>query len=336
MHKRRQWAGWLVRAMLVALVAVLSDARALAGDTDLTGSGAFSPSLLLPTPEASAVSPATTSALAQNPFSLDDLPAETIYGEPEPQTNEPRSNNGATHLQLDFQYNNHYLYRGVDHSLVAGRGDSANLESQGTVSFDIGPLTPFVGVFSNVFDSDPLSRFQEIRPYFGGSLNLRPLTISAGDNAYLYPERRAFDTSEVWTKFQLDDGYVFGLDKPILNPSFYGAYDYDKNKGWYFEVAVQHDFAIEQTGLTLSPFADVGYIYNYQEQFVFINDKDDTGFQHYDIGLIATYSLNAWMNIPQRYGEFDLTGRFVDTSRIRKVLDADNVVWGGVGVEFRY
>jgi len=344
MRNRPVWDGWMVRAAIVAAAAVLSARGAMAGDGAAADSSDFGPALAMSAGNggATAGNPNESSAMAggatisANPFTLDEIPTQTVYGEPQTPTDQPGVNAGGTHVQLDFDYYNHYVYRGVDHSLVGGRGDSANVESQAQINFDIKQFTPFVGVFSNVFDSDPLSRFQEIRPYFGGSLNLHPLTLSAGDNAYLFLERRAFDTSEVWGKFEFDDGYMFGLDKPIFSPSIYGAYDYDKNKGWYFEAAVRHDFTIEQTGVTISPYADVGYIYNYQEQFVYINNKDDTGFQHYDVGVIVTYALNSLLNIPMRYGDFDLTSRIVETGKIRSVLDADNVFWGGVGVEFRY
>jgi len=328
MRNRPVWDGWLVRAMIIAAAAGLSAGKALAGD-------GFDPALHVSSDNAAAASP-DNAADFPGPFSMDAAPPETVYGQPEIPTQRPGVNAGGTHVQLDFDYYNHYVYRGVDHSAVGGRGDSANLEIQSQINFDIGPFTPFVGVFSNVFDSDPVSRFQEFRPYFGTSLNLRPVTLTAGDNAYLYPDRVAYDTSEVWGKIELDDGYVFGLDKPILSPSIYTAYDYNKNKGWYFEAAVRHDFPIEQTGVTISPYADIAYIWNFQEQFVFINNKDDTGWQHYDVGVLVTFSLNTLMNIPERYGEFDLTSRFVDTGKIRGVLDADNVIWGGLGVEFKY
>ena len=65
-------------------------------------------------------------------------------------------------------------------------------------------------------------------------------------------------------------------------------------------------------------------------------EPQDTGFQHYDIGLIGGYSLNRAIGIPRRYGEWILNGYLYYTDGINEGLRADTQVWGGAGISFRY
>jgi hypothetical protein len=69
-----------------------------------------------------------------------------------------------------------------------------------------------------------------------------------------------------------------------------------------------------------------------------LTDADDepSGFQHYDVGLIGTYSLNHLLNVSQRYGEWSLKGYLFYTDNIDEDLRADTQLWGGVGIGFRY
>ena len=46
----------------------------------------------------------------------------------------------------------------------------------------------------------------------------------------------------------------------------------------------------------------------------------DTGFQHYDLGLIGTYSLNKLMGIPRRYGQWTANGYLYYTDGINEGL----------------
>jgi len=264
-----------------------------------------------------------------------------------PQSAQPGEgiNQGGANVELDADYFNHYIYRGVDHSigtqspggLFNTRASTLNLEIYTKLEFNLGSLPhPFVGLFSDVYDADPTSRFQEIRPIYGAIWTIKPFTIEGGGNTYIYPDRRDLNTAEVYGKFTFDDAFLYRSDKPLLSPYMLGAYDYDKNNGWYLEWGVTHDLVLEDLGLTLTFQADMAYIIGYQQQFVFINETHDTGFQHYDVGLKALYSLNHLFQFSDRYGEFNLRGSFWYTGSINGDLTADNVIWGGVGIGFSY
>src|SRR5207248_2650718 len=110
---------------------------------------------------------------------------------------------------------------------------------------------------------------------------------------------------------------------------------YDKFDGLYLEAGVKHDFVIEDTPLVLTAVADIGYAANNRQFSASPNSAhaNDTGFQHYDVGLISTYSLNTLLNIPRRYGEFKLKGYLYYTDGIENGLRADSQVWGGVGIQ---
>jgi len=131
--------------------------------------------------------------LATNPLLADQIPPDntnTVYDYPSVPGEAPAVNNGAVHTDLTAAYFNRYVYRGVDHDTVSRPGNALNLTLDAKLSFDTGDWPhPFVGVFTNVYDSDPVSRFQEIRPYFGISWNLRPFLLDAGDTSYLFPNR---------------------------------------------------------------------------------------------------------------------------------------------------
>jgi hypothetical protein len=320
----------LVFAAILALVVVAPIVAPVISPWPGSAALADSPISLSPTADSGmGVSP------AMSPAGPDDT--DSVYAPPPPPSQELGLNEGGVHIDFDATYFNHYVYRGVDYSSVGGTGNSTNLEVNAQVNFDLGKLPhPFVGVFSNVYDSDPVSRFQEIRPYAGLDWNLRPLEITAGENSYLYPNRTKFETSEFYGKFTFDDSVLFHGDQPLLSPYFYGAYDYVRNNGWYFETGIKHDFVFEDTGLTLTAYGDAAYILGYQQQFVFINNKHATGFQHYDLGLDLTYSLNDLLNFSKRYGEFDVKGYLTYSGKLNSAITANNVVWGGVGIGFRY
>jgi len=66
------------------------------------------------------------------------------------------------------------------------------------------------------------------------------------------------------------------------------------------------------------------------------NGTDDTGFQHYDLGLITTFSMNSIFHFSHRYGEYEIKGYLFYTNGIDQGLLADPQVWGGVGIRFQY
>src|SRR5690606_17664513 len=118
------------------------------------------------------------------------------------------------------------------------------------------------GLFSNVANQDPISDFQEIRPFFGFSLDLRPFTLWVGHNTFFYPDREDLDTSEVWGRIVLDDSWLWSTPRPILSPYVFAAYDYDRYDGWYMEAGVSHDVELHDLGLLLTFHAAVAYVHD--------------------------------------------------------------------------
>ena len=280
--------------------------------------------------------PTTMPAVVPFTLSTDAGVPDSVYAPPAPPREDIGLNQGGVHFGLDLSYLNRYLYRGIILFKNVGGSSSFNTQVDGKLSFDLGTLPhPYVETFVNIDDGDTVSRFQEVRPSTGFDWNLKPLLLSAGYIDYLYPEReKTHDTQEGFAKIGFDDSTIFHTDRPILSPYLYSAFDFGRYHGFYFEAGVSHDFPIEDTGLTFTLFADVAYVVN---QALFRTDSiSDTGFQHYDLGLVTTYSLNNLLNFSKRYGEFDLKGFLTYTSSITTDVRADSALWGGVGLSFAY
>jgi hypothetical protein len=194
-------------------------------------------------------------------LSLQPSPPESIYAPPEASPEDLQVNAGGVNFVLSATYWSDYVFRGIDRSETSGSEDSGNSQVEGLMTFDLGKWPDlFLGVFTNINDADPISRFQEIRPYFGLELSARPVIFALGNTFYIYPDRDDFNTSEVWGRLMLDDSYFFRSDDPVLSPYVMLAWDYDKSDGFYIEFGVRHDFAFEDLPLTLSPVARVAYV----------------------------------------------------------------------------
>lgn len=245
-------------------------------------------------------------------------------------------NQGGVNLDFRFSYLTDYVYRGVDFSETGGTEDSPNFQFDTRVQFDLGKAPhPYLGIFANVYNSDPVSRFQEVRPFFGAEWEIRPLTIDAGLNTYIFPEREDLNTSEVFVKFQFDDSYWLKTERPLFSPYAYSAYDFQEYLGWYFEVGVEHEIVFEDTGLSITFFGDAAYVLNHQF-YMIGGGEEDSGFQHYDVGMTVRYDLTAGGRMPPRYGSWMLEGYLVYTDSIENDLLADTQLWGGAGLRFRY
>jgi hypothetical protein len=268
------------------------------------------------------------------PVNLSLVDDQSVYAPPTPPREEDGVNLGAVHFDLTFRYMTDYVYRGVDRSEF-GSEDSPNLQFDAKLSFDLGRFPhPFVGAFVNVYDSDPISRFQEIRPYFGVKWTLRPFEIEAGNITYIFPDRDHLDTGEVYGKLTFDDSWLWASNRKIITPYVYAAYDYDKYNGWYIEAGLQHEFAIEDWGITLTALANAAYVIG-NEQFS-RDGETDTGPQHWEVGLIGRYSINRLFNINSRYGTWTLEGYVFYTDQFDDELVAENQIWGGMGIGFKY
>jgi hypothetical protein len=279
-------------------------------------------------------------------------PYESIYEPPGPPRPEEGVNNGGVNFDLRVSYLTDYVFRGIDQSerlasldnsgnvnpANQGHEDAPNLQFDGFLNFNLGRLPhPVAGVFINIYNDDPISRFQEIRPYFGFDWNLKPLRVQAGQISYLYPERENLNTQEVWASVTFDDSRLWRTERPVISPYGYVAYDYDLYDGLYAEMGVRHEFELEDTGIMLTAVADVAYVLN---NSLFTDpgspQANDTGFQHYDLGLIGTYSLNKLMGIPRRYGQWTANGYLYYTDGINEGLLATTQLWGGMSIGFRY
>lgn len=265
----------------------------------------------------------------------------SVYALPTPPPKDEGINAGGVNIDIKVTYFSDYYYRGVDRSsfisdvTTPGTTNTANFQFDGRLQFDLGKLPhPFIGIFANVLDSDPVSNFQEFRPSFGAEWHIRPLILAAGVNIYEFPDRSELSTSEGWVKVTLDDSPLFRTDEPVLSPYIMAAFDYDLYDGWYLEAGVSHDFAIEGTDITITALANIAYVVGHA---AFAGPtEEDSGFQHYELGLVGRYALNRLLNIPRRYGDWSLNGYLYYTGSIDEELRADSAVWGGVGIQFRY
>jgi hypothetical protein len=281
---------------------------------------------------------------------------ESVYDLEAPPTEEEGFNAGGVNFDLTVRYMTDYVFRGIDRSdgsggfndekgrpvvfdpdpdFKGGSEDAGNLQFDGRFKFDLGRApSPFFGLFANVYNDDPINRFQEIRPYLGLEWMVRPFIIGAGHTTYIFPERDDVNTAEVWASVTVDDSFLFNSEHPVLSPYIFGAYDYDLYNGYYVEAGLKHDILFEDLPFTLSVVADVAFVMN-NPQFTAANDED-TGFQHWDVGLIGRYNLNTLFNVSRRYGTFSLEGYLYYTDGIDDDLLADTQLWGGVGINFKY
>jgi hypothetical protein len=293
---------------------------------------------------ADAIKPLQLAQAVESVYDLEAPPAEEGY------------NAGGVSFDLTVRYMTDYVFRGLDRSegsgnfndeegnpidfdpdpdFEPGAEDAGNLQFDGRFKFDLGRApSPFFGLFANVYNDDPINRFQEIRPIVGLEWMIKPFIIGGGHTTYIYPERDEVNTAEVWASVTMDDSFLFNTERPVLSPYVFGAYDYDLYQGFYLEAGVKHEVAFENTPFTLTFFADAAFVIS-NPQFTFA-DEEDTGFQHYDIGVVGRYNLNTLFNVSRRYGTFELEGYLYYTDGIDEDLLADTQLWGGVGIAFHY
>ncbi|MDB5324071.1 MAG: hypothetical protein JWN40_5702 [Phycisphaerales bacterium] len=271
------------------------------------------------------------------PATLSLLPEDqSVYAPPAPPREDEGLNAGGVNFDLQFRYATDNVYRGVSRSEGIARRHSPNLQFDGRADFNLGKLPhPFVGAFVNIHSSDPISRFQEVRPYVGLSWNVRPFVLEGGNITYIFPERDELNTGEVYAKVTFDDSWLFRTDTPILSPYGYAAYDYDKYDGWYFEAGLKHDFVFENTGLTITALANLAFVASNSFYATKPGGKE-TGLQHYEVGVVGNYSLNHLFHFSPRYGTFTLQGFVYYDDRTSSNLRADIQIWGGGGIGFHY
>lgn len=290
-----------------------------------------------PTNSSDSASPAqSTQALVLQPLNLDIPAPESIYPPPTAAKGDEGENAGAMHFHLEVSFLNRYVYRGVDQTTGPNSSENA-LQFNASAEMDLGYLPhPFVGLFSNIFDHDPVSRFEEVRPYLGFRWVIKPLTIVGGYNDYIFPNReKTSDTQEAFASLTLDDSRLWKTEKPIFSPYIYGAYDFVRYHGFYLETGVRHDFVIGDSGVTLSPKADVAYVLK-DRYFLRAPYDADSGWQHYEAGMEGSYLLNEGLGFPKRYGTWKVVGYLFYDDGLETRLRADSRLWGGVGLSVDY
>lgn len=262
-----------------------------------------------------------------------DVPS--VYAPPALPTEAEGVNEGGVGVDLTVRYVTDYVFRGIEVLEVPSGEDTLNLQVEGMIELDFGRLPhPFVGLFSNIANQDPISDFQEIRPFFGLELEVRPFTFTVGHNSFFYPDREDLDTSEVWGRVVLDDAWLWSTPNPILSPYVFAAYDYDRYDGWYCEAGVTHDVELPELGLVLTFHGAVAYVRKHP--LFTLEDENDSGLQHYQVGLTGRYSLNKLLNTSQHFGEWSLIGYVNYTGSIDDALRADDQLWGGAAISFSY
>jgi len=277
--------------------------------------------------------PSVADSIRPQTLSVVDEP-ESVYPQILSEPNEG-INAGAVHFSLDVSYLTRYVFRGVDQATLPGHSENS-LQFNGEAEFDLGKIPhPFIGLFANVFNQDPVARFEEVRPVVGLRWTIKPLTLEGTYTAYLYPDRKDLDTHEGTLKLTLDDSRLWNHDTPLFSPYIFAAYDFELYYGVYLEFGIKHDFVIEETGITLTPSASIGYSLG-DSYFRKPGSLSDSGPQHYELGLTLNYSLNHLLNIPHGFGRWNIRGYFFDDNGIDSDLRADTRLFGGGGIDFEY
>lgn len=294
---------------------------------------------------------AASAARGQEPF-------ESVYAPPELPVEGQGVNEGAVHFELGISYFTDYVFRGVEPFEVGGSEDALNLQLTTKLSFDLGKLPhPYVSAFVNVAEDDEISNFQEVRPSVGFDWTIKPLVISAGFTSYIYPDRDQLETNEIFVGIALDDKILVG-GKPIPVPYAMAAYDFDLYDGLYIEAGLRYRMAFDEIGLVVTATGSVAYVSGYNA-YVSYNVggtnttvpglftpaagvggpgelEEVTGFQHWQVGITAEYSLNKLFAVSSRYGEWSICGAIYYTDGIDDDLAATEQIWGGGGIVLRF
>lgn len=334
---------WVFCAAATGFWAAIGRAEDAPAPFTLTPAPTTTASPKSPAPTASDASPQEEALVPPVWLALVDQP-QNVYPEIMPPRAEEGANGGKVNFGLDIDWLTAYVFRGINQNTLSNSENS--LQFNATAKFDLGKLPhPFIGLFVNVFNSDPISRFEEVRPFFGLEWNLKPITVTGGYTSYILPNRKYLDTSEVFLSLELDDSRLFHTATPLFTPYIYGAYDVDLYKGFYLQTGIKHDLVFEDWGVTITPMADLAYVINdayFSVPFTLTSTNASLpksrnyGLQHYDLGTVARLSLNHLFNVDRRYGEWSVNGYLYYTARIDSMLRADTLIYGGVGLQFRY
>ncbi len=277
-----------------------------------------------------AASPALAQDVASGP--LAEVP-ESVYGEPRLQTPGSGFNEGAASIGVAARYATDYMFRGIEPVEPDAPEDATNLGIEARLSFDLGRLpNPFVQIITNTAEGDDISNFQVIRPAVGLMWSPEAFDLTIAHQSFTYPDREGLDTSEVFADIHFNDAVLSGDVGRVIGPYAFVAYDYDAFEGTYAELGIRRAARAGDSSLTLGYNAHVAYVDDLPNLF----GGDGTGFQHYQLGVTARYDLNTVLNISRRYGQWAAEGQLNYTSGIDDDLLAEDQIWGGAGIVFRY
>lgn len=261
---------------------------------------------------------------------------ESIYAPESVSDYQGGYNEGALSLEINGRYMTDYIFRGLEIVEPQTHEDAVNLQLEADLRLDLGRLPdPFFHIVTNTAEGDDISNFQVIRPSVGLEWETEAFEVAVGTQSFTYPDRNELDTGEVFVDLQLNDGFLYSRDEPLLGPFVFAAYDFDRFEGLYIEGGLRRDFAVADTNLRFRLEGLVAYVNNF-ELYSATPESDGSGFSHYQVGLLAEYRLNSLLNISRRYGQWSAAGYLYYTDGIDNELAATSQIWGGAGITFRY
>ena len=263
---------------------------------------------------------------------LSEVP-ESVYGEPRVQTPGSGFNEGAVHLGISVRYATDYVFRGLEIVEPQTSEDATNVGVDATLNFDLGRLPdPYVRLITNSAEGDDFSNFQVIRPIVGLAFENEAFDLKLAHQSFTYPDRTGLDTSEIFGEVHFNDAILGGERGRVFGPYLFAAYDYDTFEGTYVEGGLRRSERVGDSALTLGYEAHVAYVDGLGDLF----GGDGSGFQHWQVGVLASYDLNDLLNISRRFGRFSVEGQLYYTDGIEDDLAAETQLWGGGGIAFRY
>ena len=109
---------------------------------------------------------------------------------------------------------------------------------------------------------------------------------------------------------------------PYVVPSANLIWDLNNNPGGFMELRLDGDVPVYEDIVSLQPYALLGLNFGY-------NNADYSGWNNFQFGAQATYSLNEYFSV------FAGVNYSVALEALQQI-DQDNVVWANVGLSFAY
>jgi hypothetical protein len=222
-----------------------------------------------------------------------------------------------------------YVFRGVEPVEPGGREDVGHVPVAGRLELD-GAVRPWVGLVTDFADDNGFA-VQVVRPAAGVAWDVGAVEVDLWHESFLYPDVGEPNTNEVAARLTFV-GDREALAPPRLQPFALAAYDYDAHDGLYLELGTRLRLTPPESDLALHVEALAAYVHDHE----YFAADDDTGWQRYDVSLLASYELNELLNLPQRRGTVTLDARLTYTGGLDDDLQADEQLHGGVGLRWAF